>query len=206
MKYTVDDTTVASIPGGIPVSLEKFMRYYDIDGWQGLKLRLISLLPKATIHRIFKNWLPALLWLRINEQFMYGCINPAIVIHKDQGLMAVFTNLTSVGNNPTPVIKIYKERLDLIKFPDEIYNGLRLATVSLYEKNMDDPYATSWIDFSPLLSNCFTDDSALCNKALQSISAVSWQCLETGLKQVSEKDKEGLYHVELDKELTNIAY
>ncbi len=40
-----------------------------------------------------------------------GCINPSIIVNKDKGLIATFTNLTNNGDNPTPVIKISHEKI-----------------------------------------------------------------------------------------------
>jgi len=205
MKHTVDNTTHASTPGQIQISKRKYFNYIKLTGFMRLKYHLLFSFPQNFLFKLFHSDNIVFDFTQKTEQFKYGCLNPTVVINKDKGLIATFTNLTSYGTDITPVIKISKEPLELISNV-EIKNGKKLPTVALYMRNVQDEFATAWSDFDPKVANCFTDDLEACNKLLSRISANGWKCLENGLNQIDNKERTGLYYVDLDVELVRNAY
>lgn len=203
MSYTVDDTTYAAIPGKISISSRKFLEYFDVKGIRKWIYYLILMLPKSFLFTVLKNNTIIYHWISANEHFKFGCVNPAIVLNKEKGLVAVFTNLTNSGNDPTSVIKIYEEKLQLIQ--EKVSNGQRICTVAVYYRNPKQADAKAWIDFDPKVPDCFTNDSVVCTQIMNRLSANSWKCLEIGLTQLKE-NKLGLHHLDLDKELVNSSY
>ena len=204
MSLIVDDTTVASTPGEIIISKAKYLDYQDLKGIGRIYYLFLLGFSDTLLYKRFKNNLIVFGWLYTKEQFKCGCINPTVVIDKNKGLIATFTNLTSVGDKPTPVIKISIEKLHLIKNMT-ISNGQRLATVALYERGRD-PYAKAWTNFDPKIPNCFTDNIELCNMAIKRLSKNAWKCLDKGLEQLPDNRQPGLYPVQLDSSLVNNAY
>lgn len=200
MKYTVDNESRASQPGNIEILKTKYLDYMRIKGIQRFIYGLLFTLPESVLFKMF-GWNSVVYnYINKQEQFRYGCLNPAIVLNKEKGLIAVFTNLTSFGEEITPVIKISEEPLYLIKNVT-IETGQKLPTVSLYLRNPDNLYATVWMDFVPKIANCFTDDTVACNKLLSRVPENGWICLEMGLKQINTPEQTGLYHIQLEKEL-----
>lgn len=204
MSLITDDSTAASHPGEIIIAADKYLDYRGIKGMGRIYYSLLFRVSDDLLFRRFKHNQVVFDWLLKKEHFKNGCVNPSVVINKDTGLLATFTNLTSTGLHPTPVIKIAAEKLYLVK-NISINNGQRLATVALYKRG-EDPDAKAWINFDPKLPNCFTDNTDTCNWAIRRISKNAWKCLELGLDQISTKDQPGLYHVDLDSNLVNKAY
>jgi Protein of unknown function (DUF3239) len=205
MSYFVDPSTQASTPGHLLISSSKYIAYRRLKGIKKNWYSVILLLPEV--------WLKAFLlkdevvhdFLLKQEHFQLGCINPAVVINAKEGLIATFTNLSFVEHETWPVIKISQEPLDLIS-KTEIKDGARLATVALYYRNRSDEHTTAWADFDPKVAGCFTDDDDKCAGMMTEIRGNAWKCLELGLRQIPQKDKIGLYHLNLDSDLVSDSY
>ena len=204
MSFTKDDTTFASNPGGVVISANKYLSYIGLTRSPKLFYRLLFFFSDSFLFKHFKNNPIVYDWISKKEQFISGCINPTIVLNKDKGLIATFTNLTFNGGRPTPVIKISKEELHLIKNV-RVANGQRLSSVAVFYRNTH-PDENFWSDFNPKIANCFTNDTEVCNRALTSLTHESFECLQQGLDQVRDKNKIGLYHVQLDDSLVLAAY
>lgn len=204
MKLTVDNSSKASMPGQIKISRKKYLDYLGLSGIIRLRYLLLFYLPKKILFKLFHSDIIVFHFIQTTERFLYGCLNPTIIINKNKKLIATFTNLTSHGNKVTPVIKISEEPLHLIK-NIKIENGQKLPTVALYERNPKDIFASAWIDFDPKIANCFTDDIKACNKLLSRITDKGWKCLAEGLSQLEDHEAIGLYHVKIDAELVRNA-
>ena len=205
MTHTVDENTIASSPGQIEISKIKFFDYIELMGIKRIKYNILFSLPSNFLYKLFSSDEIVYDYIQKQEQFKFGCLNPTIVINKEKGLIATFTNLTSIGDEITPVVKISKEPLGLIK-SIKVVNGQKLPTVALYTRNTEDEFATAWTDFTPKVANCFTDDLTICNELLSRLSSNSWKCLDLGLAQVYDKEQEGLYYVKLQKDLVQSSY
>ena len=195
MTHTVDDTTQASTPGQIEISKKKYLDYLGLSGVLRLKYSFLLSLPISFLFKLFRSNNIVYDFIQKMEQFKYGCLNPTIVVNKEKGLIATFTNLTSYGDDITPVIKISKEPLHLIK-NIQIVNGQRLPTIALYTRDLEDEYASAWVDFDPKIANCFTDDLNACNHLLSRMSKNGWQCLQQGLNQLEDIENEGWIFVD----------
>lgn len=204
MSYTIDDTTVAAIPGELSISPKKFLDYVGVTGFKKFIYGQILLLPNSILYSLLRSNSTVSNWITFAEHFKYGCANPAIIINREKELVAVFTNLSNTGNNPTPVIKIYREKLHLIQGQTTI--GQRISTVATYYRNPKQWNAEAWIDFDPKVPDCFTENLQACSTVLNNLSSNSWKCLEIGLAQLNNCETPGLYHVEIDNDMVNSSY
>jgi len=205
MTHIIDNTSKASIPGQLNISKRKYLDYIGLKGVNRLKYYLLFCLPYSILFKLFQRNIIVFDFIQKTEQFKYGCLNPTIVINKDEGLIGTFTNLTSYGEEITPVIKISKEPLELIR-KQEVNNGQKLASVALYARDEDDEFASAWIDFDPKVANCFTDDIEACNHLLFKLNENAWKCLEVGLNQINNTEELGLYYLEMETELVRKSY
>lgn len=203
MSFTLDDTTQASNPGGIIISKEKFFQYFEITGVKRSFYSLVFKLSKNALYRLFEGNKTVMSWIHTSEHLEFGCTNPSVIINSEKGLIATFTNLTSIGNKPTPVIKISRDKLHLIQ-NKELKNGMRIASIALYYRG--EPNVNAWADFDPIIPHCFCTNTKSCDDKTDSIYPNAWKCLETGLNQIENKENAGLYHITLDEKLVNSAY
>lgn len=127
--------------------------------------------------------------IRAREHFLYGCVNPGVVVATNPPLVAVFTDLTT-GKEPHHVIKILSHPLGWMKngVPSV---GTKLATVALYEGSSQ---KARWDDFHPIVVNCVTGDRADIERVFQSIPKCEWEQLEVGLNYI-QTIKPGLYDI-----------
>jgi hypothetical protein len=197
MSLTLSDFAEASRPGGIKISARKFLDYFGIKGVKRFYYLLIMSFPKRITYKLFSNDKVVYTWISLCEQFESGCINPSVIINKDNGLVATFTNLNYTGLNPVPAIKFTYAKLHLIK-NIEISNWQKIATVAIYMRYEKQTVPNAWDDFRPLVPNCFTDKVQDCNNAFNKLNQYSWQCLEMGLKQIKYNPETALYYVNID--------
>ncbi|HLO47722.1 MAG TPA: DUF3239 domain-containing protein [Kamptonema sp.] len=115
--------------------------------------------------------------IRTREHFLYGCVNPGVVVASKPPLVAVFTDL-STGKIPHHAIKILPQPLKWMKngVPPV---GTKLATVALYEGNLHQGY---WDDFHPVVIDCVTGNQADIERVFESIPDWEWEQLEVGLE------------------------
>lgn len=125
---------------------------------------------------------------RTKEHFIYGCVNPGIVVSYEPALVAVFTDLTT-GKWPYPAIKILPQPLNCLKDGTPKV-GTRLATIALYEGIKEHEH---WDDFYPVVINCVTRNFQDIKRVFLSIPEWEWQALEHGLRQINNSKKPGLY-------------
>ncbi len=168
--------------------------FFDIlltgKGWNSLFGALFGIAVMDAMFWFFiAPWRDRLLFLinHIREQFLYGCVNPGIVVSTNPPLVAVCTNL-STGKIQHHVIKILPQPLRWLKngVPSV---GTRLASVALYQGSL---HKASWDDFHPIVVDCVTGNRADIKRVFQSISEVEWQTLEVGISYLRTK-KPGLY-------------
>lgn len=50
----------------------------------------------------------------MTEHVKPGCINPAVVLSVENGLIATFTDLRSDGDKPVPAVRISQEKLKFV--------------------------------------------------------------------------------------------
>ncbi len=201
-SLTLDNTTSASIRAKINISQNLFLNYIEIKGIQKIIYSQLLKIPYKLLHKLFKNNEIVNNWISTKEHLDYGCLNSSIIINKEKGIIATFTNLTSYGDIPTPVIKIHTVRLDLFKAVP-LKNGDRIPTVSLYYRDEENPNASAWADFEPLFTGTFSNKAYDFVHTLNKLNDSNWECLELGLEQIEDKEDEGLYYITLDDDLVN---
>jgi hypothetical protein len=127
--------------------------------------------------------------LRIRQQFLYGCVNPGVVVSSKPPVVAVLTDLTT-SKVPHYTIKILPQPLKWMKngVPPV---GTRIATVALYEGNIKKGY---WDDFHPIVIDCVTGNQNDIDRVFQSIPNREWQELAAGMEYI-ETTKVGLHTI-----------
>ena len=198
---TLDSTTTASVPGRLTVCAAKYAKYYGTGGRARWLLRACAHLPWAA--RILPVIGPRIRhWTRTREHLEYGCLNPAVVLDADRGLVAVFATLAARSGRPAPVIKILRERLDLIdQMPAR--TGSRFAAACLYART-DEIYAQGqWSDVFPIIVDCLSDDYQGCRRAARDrLKPSDWTELELCLQTLSGDYREGLHHIDVPDDMT----
>jgi Protein of unknown function (DUF3239) len=126
----------------------------------------------------------------VENKFLYGCINPGVVVSTKPPLVAVFTDLTKDNSKPCHVIKILSQPLNRIKKGVPAVGG-RLATVAQYEGIIENSY---WDDFHPQVVNCVTSNKSDIERVMGTIPDWEWEQLDIGLSYLG-KTQPGLYHL-----------
>ncbi len=163
------ETTTASIPGELSVSRAKFELYFG---------------KNATDSK----------WVHVKKQFKKGCLNPAVVLDARRGLVAVYSDLANQDWMQYPVVKIIRERLDMIS-TTPVDNGVRFAALAMYGATNESVAKGHWNDFFPIVVDCLVDDRAACEKAQKRLKLAGWKALEIALTQLTDETREGLYRV-----------
>jgi Protein of unknown function (DUF3239) len=160
----------------------------------GLRLLVMGTVNLIFIRSLISTYQTVYHWLcGIQDKFLYGCINPAVVVSHSPYLVAVSTDL-SVGGESYPVIKILPQPLDKIKSGIPSINT-RLATVAVYFGSYSRPH---WDDFFPVVIDCVTNDSSDIEQTLARIDREGWADLQDGLRQVKTPLTPGLYFINSD--------
>jgi hypothetical protein len=167
--WSKPEATTASIPGQLSVSRRKFELYFGKNAGDSK-------------------------WVYIQKQFKLGCLNPAVVLDAKQGLVAVFSDLANTHRTQYPVVKIIRERLDLIS-TTPVINGVRFAAVAMYGATNESVAKGRWNDFFPIVVDCLVDDRAACENAHKRLKLSGWKGLELALTQLTDKTREGLFPV-----------
>jgi hypothetical protein len=135
---------------------------------------------------------------RVREHFLYGCVNPGIIVSLKPTLVAVFTDLRKNRQVTYPAIKILPQPLKCLT-KEKLIIGTRLANVALYEE-IKEQESEHWDNFHPIVINCVTGNKRDINRVFRSIPEWEWQALQTGLTQIENKQKLGLYFLEYDSD------
>jgi hypothetical protein len=200
---TLDNSTSAAIPGELSVSRQRYARYFS-RSVGGRWFRLLCTYLPWIARRL--PWLgdSVFHWTQTREHLQHGCLNPAVILDPARGLIAVFTSLTAVGDKTTPVVKIVRERVDMID-PLRVVNGTRFAA-SIYSCRQASWALGRWSDFWPIVVDCLVDDRASCEDAVARIKPLAWRALEIALQRMDDRDQEGLFHVDVPDEIVWNAY
>jgi hypothetical protein len=205
MALTYDDTTTASLPGGIVIDKSKFLNYYNL---RGLKRYYYSFILNSNLGKLNSKYPKDRVvqkWINLNEHFLYGCANPSIIINKSRGIYASYTDLTNDGGESTPVIKIIQ--LNNSSFKNlELNDNDKTVSVAMYFRKIEDVNARAWSDFEPLLPELFSVDKIACKMLQKKIKTPAWECLKIGLLQIENAEIPGLYHLKISNDLTHNAY
>lgn len=187
MSKRIDHNTFASHPGGVMISVDKFLDYKRIKGFERGMYRFLLKNMDDFFFR-FSELTPTLSdWYYLKGQLQFGCANPALLLDQEKKLVAVYTDLANDGGEPVDVIKIISletnENLD-----DE------LVTISMYSPNDEDQNARAWKDFHPVYPMSLSTDDVGYRMAFEGLDRDDWELLKIGLDKIPPPYKEGLYH------------
>lgn len=197
---TLDNSTSAALPGSLLLSQSKYAKYF---GKRPSTVALASSLPWFARHLpVIGNHVVH--WTEIKEHLENGCLNPAEIICEKKGLVAAFTSLTAAGEETNPVIKVWRERIDLIE-PQGGLKGARFAAVSTYYRTSESWRKKCWSDIQPYLVNCLVDDELECEAAKSRLKPLAWKALEIGLQNLKNTN-EGLHIVDVPHDIVWNAY
>ncbi|HWB05989.1 MAG TPA: DUF3239 domain-containing protein [Verrucomicrobiales bacterium] len=186
---TIDNSTQASNPGSLTVSRQEYARYYGGNLFGRMAMLGLSYLPVV-------NFLG---WIRFSEHFRHGDTNPAVVINKDTGLVACYTDLDTAMRSRFHVIKLFKAKLHLAN--RLVQNGTTMAAVSLYYGTGEDRARGRWRGFCPILADCVAMDSQQSQSVKAKIPPSHWKALDMGLRQLGPRRLPGTYDITLPQEL-----
>ena len=192
---TMDNLTSASNPGELEISDHKYEQYFGTRVKKFLWEKMWFLSKRIPFIRD-----DAFHYMQIKEQFLYGCINPGVIVDQEKRLVAVLTNLSSGRVEPYWVVKILEERLDVLPENTNTHPGEKFATVAIYSRTPKSAKQGLWKDFHPIAIDCLVDDAAQCRATFLSIEAWEWAYLNDALAQVETPYKPGLYPVSIPEE------
>jgi hypothetical protein len=197
-SWTLDNSFRASNPGHVPVSAFRWSRHYPTWPllWFSALAALVAMvcfvdsnLWLVTVLLLCGNWL---YWRRVREHFWNGDAIPGIIVSMKPLLIAVATDL-SKGSGEYPVVKIIKKSLTTVcgQIPDV---GSQLAAVAVYaSRNHRLPH---WDDLDPRPIDCATGDVEVIDRVMTSLTENDWNRLHSGLRQVPQPYRCGLFHIE----------
>ncbi len=189
--WTLVETIVKPYSSLAPQTPDNFLQVF------GLRILVMGTVNYIFITSIIPTFKKFYDWLfHIQDKFLYGCINPAIVVSHSPYLVAVSTDLR-IKNMPYPVIKILEQPLNKIK------SGIppiqtRLVTVALYYGSYSRPH---WDDFSPVVIDCVTNNKADIERTLARLDRENWSDLQDGLRQMKTHLTPGLYFINSDRQI-----
>ena len=189
----VDERSSASNPGKLSVDPLRFAKHFP--AWPSLfAAALVAAIACAVLKPVF--WAAAafflalnvLFWVRTRLRFRHGCVNPAIVVCESPLTLAVYTDLTT-GAGEYPVIKIMHHPRPQ---GTSVTMGAKFATVALYSGTRT---VEHWENFHPILVECATSDRLTIERTFYSIPDEEWRRFKSGLKDLPQPLKPGLYPV-----------
>lgn len=196
-SWTLVDSTRASMPGNLKVNPFIWIRFYPI--WPLIWFLSLFLSSALTY---FYHWLfliPVIIltlinifyWQRVTEHFLYGCVNPAVIISLNPVKFAVSTDL-SKGTGEYPVIKIIEKNLSKV-CGKKTKIGAVFPTIALYQKSDETlPY---WDNFFPYPVDCATNNIEIIKNILHGFTEEDIAELKFGLTQIQKPYKCGLYFI-----------
>ena len=194
---TIDPSTYATNQAILRVSRRNYVRYRSSRRLVQCFYYAASFLPlRLSFLRALDGGYE---WRRFYERFVYGDINPAIVLDASIGIVASYTDLDSTLQNRFPVIKIFREKLPLI--PRPVRDGDTFAAVSVYRRNAESEVTGRWSDFLPIVTDCVVTDPHSCAFAKAKITPPHWTALRVGLSQLPTPSAPGLYDIVLPETL-----
>lgn len=197
---TLDNSTAAALPSSLSLSQKKYANYFRK---RPSTVTLAASLPWVARHFpvIGKH---VAHWTQIREHLENGCLNPAKIICAKDGLVAAFTSLTAIGEETNPVIKVWRERVDLIQ-ADKAQDGVRFAAASTYYRTNESWERGCWSDIEPYIVNCLVENELECEAAKGRLKPLAWEALDIGLQNL-EEIKEGIHIVDVPHDIVWNAY
>jgi len=195
---TLDDSALASHPGGVRVSLVRWSLRYP--KWPVILVGalLLSVGLSVTVDWMFVVSLPLALipnffyWNRVREHFRYGDANPGLIVGTDPVRIAVLTDMTK-GEGSYPLLRISEDK-PAAQWGSPVTPGTRVATVGLYGVGHDER-APRWESFEPWTVEPVAADVDQAIALLDGFEPEQWERLERAVAQIGQRS-EGSYPVD----------
>lgn len=196
---TLDDTALASNPGGLRVSLWRWSQRYP--KWPVILVGSVILTPilMLLVSSMFMVAIPLVVvsthWYmkRVREHFLYGDANPGMVISSSPLLIAVRTDM-SKGEGYYPVLHVREEKPSP-HFGEPAEVGKRLATIALYGTGPEED-KLRWAEFNPRPVEPVAADAEEARRLRESFPPQQWAELESAIEQIRPRT-EGLFEIEV---------
>jgi hypothetical protein len=198
---TLDDSALASQPGGVRVSLWRWVRRYP--KWPVILVGslVLSIVACFVVDGMFLVAVPLALlpniyyWNRVREHFRHGDANPGVVVSSSPLLIAVWTDMRKEEGSSYPMLRVFEEP------PADEWGaappvGTRLATVALYGIG-DDENTPYWESFEPRSVEPVAASAEEARALLESFTPESWARLERAVAELGPL-REGLHRVEIE--------
>lgn len=203
--------SIASNPGGVAIERIRFIRtqggkiFGQNQLWLGVAMVGVVLFLKGFPPELGLGFVTvglAVLTYRVKKEwdyrqmkFLYGCVNPALVVGDSPWRIAVLTNLGKGDGVDYPVVKIVD--INPQKWtPQDLHIGTRLGTVAMYCEAAPGSEADAegrWADFEPEVTDDYTSNAQAIRKVLDSIGPQEWHNLEMALHKIPSPPVPGLY-------------
>ena len=198
-KRVVSNKSMASDQATLKITRAEYARYEALNRLGNLYWHLNTFLPILPLYRRVAG---GFRWHHLRERFMYGDINPAVIVDGQAGLVAAYTDLDTKVQKRFPVINIFVEKLN--RLPSLPSDGDTFAAVSLYGGDGYTKRTQRWHTFHPVVIDCVVRDQARCEFRKAMIPDAQWKALALGLSQIPDKTRPGIYDITLPDELKAI--
>lgn len=190
---------IASNPGQFQVNFLKYWMSYPLWPTIWMVGLAASLVFAVGVHYvlsavvIFFAAVNIYYWILIHEQFRHGCVCPALLLSEDDGLVAVYDDLSMRGR-PYLVVKIVREPMHRMS-GGPFETGDRLAAVAVYRGKPES--SGRWANFYPKTVNCVTMSRKKIDRVMRGISEQEWDNLLAAVAQLERPYRPGLYPVNI---------
>jgi hypothetical protein len=196
VSLTFDDSTYAITPTRFRISRRKFVRYFGRNALHRFVLWLVTLQPDRAL-RSRDPWFGPMhfWWVHMREQVACGALTPVVVVDPIGGWCAAYTNVSmSMYDRFTPVVKIFKQRLDLAD-PKPQAKRRYAAASAFCDPTPERP--GDWSDFDPWILDLLCDDVAGCSRVRHQLPRIVWDELDRAVAELGPKAREpGLHHLD----------
>lgn len=200
-SWTLDNTTVASNPGGIKVEPLIWLRNDPFWPSVWFLLLLVSTFISVKYGAGFLLFVGLFVaanifyWQRIRDHFMHGCANPSVIVGIDPVLVATGTDL-SKGDGEYPAIRIVQQDLNFIQGQAPKV-GDRLVSVALYNpQSGDNGSSPCWGSFDPIPVDFATSNLQAKRISMSTFGTGDWSELDDWLAEVPKPYQPGLYAID----------
>jgi hypothetical protein len=193
LRYRPDHDTRAARPAEAVLSRRAYAAYFGDTLRERWLRRLACRMPDA-LGRLAPFRSAWEHWAQMRMVLREGCLNAARVLDAAAGRVAVYTDLSNHPRRPKPVVRIFDERLHLIR-PTPPASGARIAAVCVYWRQPDRSADADWDDVSAIVLDCLVDNWVVRQAALDLIPDHDWHALDEVLARLSGEPAPGLYEM-----------
>ncbi len=210
MPITFDEKQKAINPGKLKISLVKYFTYYKQRNTKILIILLIIIASSYFFHHLILLLLIFLLRStlfhihNVKELFFQGAIVPAMLFDKENGLIAVYSDMSRDPEKSYPVVMVQPEQFESLR-DEDLEEGSLFPAVLMNILDKSDPQSDQWLDFFTVAVPCFVSNNEEIKRAYDSIKPEAWKALKEGTEKLEGKEA-NMYPVIIDSNLSNNAF